>query len=86
LLYPVVGLEDWIHVLDDALRVGEDDAVGSLFDNPRKQHEALQGIATLGEIVEYHDSSGNHSGRVFQGPRVYPDPKLRDEVVSCARK
>ena len=68
------GLEGWIHVLDDALRVGEDDAVGGLFDDPRKQNKALQRIAALGEIVEHHDSSGNHSGRVFQGPRVYPDP------------
>src|SRR5580692_6819735 len=53
------GLEGWIHVLDDALCVGEDDAVGGLFDDPRKQHEALQRIAALGEIVEHHDSSRN---------------------------
>ena len=68
------GFEGWIHVLDDALGVGEDDAVGGLFDHPGKQNKALQRIAALGEIVEHHDSSGNHPRRIFQGPSVYPDP------------
>src|SRR5580692_1322568 len=68
------GFEGWIYVLDDALGVGEDDAVGGLFDHPREQNEALQRLAALGEIVEHHDSSGNHSRGVFQGPGVDPDP------------
>src|SRR5580704_6036366 len=46
-----------IHILDDALGIGEYHAVGGLFYNPGEQYEALQRLASLGEIMKDYDSS-----------------------------
>src|SRR5271156_2055282 len=75
--FPAVAggrFEGWIHVLDHALGIGQDDAVGGLLDHAGKQGETLYRLAALREIVEYHDSARDRSHGVFQGPRVYPDP------------
>src|SRR5208282_4717641 len=58
---PSRGLEGWIHVPDHALSISEYYAVGGLFDNPGKQNETLDRLASLGEIMKQHHSSGVRS-------------------------
>src|SRR5580692_9423395 len=66
-----------IHILDDALGIGEYNAVRRLLHYPGKQREILQSLTSQREIVEHHDSPGNHTSCVFQRPRVYSDPYSR---------
>lgn len=66
--------EGWIHVLDDALSVGQDHAVRRLLHGSGQQEQGLHSLATLGEIVEHQDASGDQSGWVFERPCVRSDP------------
>jgi hypothetical protein len=86
-LFVVAGRrhECGIHVLNDALGIGQHDAVGSLLDHPGKQYETLEGLASLGEIMERHHSSGDYSGRAFEGPCVHANPDS-GTVLSPAHK
>src|SRR5262249_644567 len=68
-------LEGRIHVLDNTLSIGENDAVSSLFHNPREQHQGLECLAALSEVMKRHHSTGNSALRIDQRPSVDANPK-----------
>jgi hypothetical protein len=67
-------LEGWIHILDEALRVGKYHTVGRLLNNPGKQSAGLERFATLRAVIKSQDSPENRSVWILEGPAVDSDP------------
>ncbi len=65
----------WVHVLDHAVLVGHDDAVGRLFHRRRQHPRAVQFLALRADVPEDGDAAARFPAFVAQRARVHADPR-----------